>query len=362
MRDACLSISLSALQHNFRRVRQLAPHSKIMAMVKAEAYGHGAVLVAAALPQADAFGVAFLEEALMLRRAGITQPIVLLEGVFSAEEMATAVRHQLAVVVHQASQIQFLEQCVESGQLIVWLKLDTGMHRLGFSPEQALQAFQRIRAAKVTKDIGLITHFAAADIPDSEQTVQQIKSFRETQQKIMAVTGLQPFSSLSNSAGVLAWPDAHDSWVRPGIMLYGSSPFADQSAEALQLQPVMTLTSRLIAIQSVKKGQAVGYGGTWVAEKNTRIGIIAIGYGDGYPRHAANGTPVLIEGYEVPLAGRVSMDMIAVDLGDLPLQEGASCVLWGQGLSADRVAAHAGTLSYELFCKVTARVQRKISR
>lgn len=360
MRDARLGISTRALHHNMQRVREAAPYSRVMAMVKADAYGHGARLVAETLAEADAFGVAFLDEALALRAAGIRQPITVLEGVFSDNEMFEAVRQNLSVVIHQEEQVALLERCRLTGPINVWLKLDTGMHRLGLAPEAAGNAFRRVRAARITGEVGLMTHFACADQLDSPLTDQQLTRFRAVQQQLTRNGDASLPDSLSNSAGILAWPAAHGAWVRPGIMLYGSSPFPDQSAESLGLRPVMTLTSRLIAVRPLKKGEPVGYGASWVTDRDTRIGVVAIGYGDGYPRHARTGTPVLVEGRRVPLVGRVSMDMITVDLGDLPAQLGAHCVLWGEGLPADEVAAHAGTISYELFCKVTARVRREL--
>ncbi len=359
MRDVRLGISRAALHHNLQVVREAAPYARVLAMVKADAYGHGARLVAETLAEADGFGVAFLDEALALRAAGIQRPIVILEGVFSDTEMFEAVRQQLAVVVHQEEQIALLEQCRLSGPVDVWLKVDTGMHRLGFSPEAAVGAFRRIRAARIVGDIGLLTHFSAADELDSAQTEKQIGRFRGLQQ-VLGRQGERPLQdSLANSAAILAWPASHGAWVRPGIMLYGSSPFPDRTAQELGLRPVMTLSSRLIALRPLKKGEAVGYGGSWVAPQDTRIGVVAVGYGDGYPRHARNGTPVLVGGHRVPLVGRVSMDMITVDLGELPVALGAHCVLWGEGLPADEVAAHAGTISYELFCRLTARVRRE---
>lgn len=360
MREARLAISRQALHHNLQLVRMAAPYARVMSMVKADAYGHGAQLVAETLAESDGFGVAFLDEALALRAAGIRQPIAVLEGVFSDMEMFEAVRQQLSIVVHQEEQIAFLESCRLSGPIDVWLKVDTGMHRLGFSPESAVTAFRRIRAARVVGEIGLLTHFAAADELESPQTDKQIGRFRALQQ-VLTRNGERPMpDSMANSAAILAWPVSHGAWVRPGIMLYGSSPFADRTADELDLRPVMTLRSRLIAVRAVKKGEAVGYGASWVAPQDTRIGVIAIGYGDGYPRHARNGTPVLVGGHRVALAGRVSMDMITVDLGTAPVKTGDDCVLWGEGLSADVVAAHAGTISYELFCKVTARVKREV--
>lgn len=360
MRNVVLGISRQALHHNLQVVRDAAPYARVLSMVKADAYGHGARLVAETLAESDGFGVAFLDEALALRAVGIQQPVVVLEGIFSEMEMFEAVRQRLSLVVHQEEQIAFLESCRLSGPVDVWLKIDSGMHRLGFSPEAAVTAYRRIRAARIVGEIGLLTHFSAADELDSPQTEKQIGRFRALQQVLTKNGERNIPDSLANSAAILAWPAAHGAWVRPGIMLYGASPFADRTAEELGLRPVMTLTSRLIAIRTLKRGEPVGYGGSWVAPQDTRIGVVAVGYGDGYPRHARNGTPVLVGGHRVPLVGRVSMDMITVDLGQLPVSIGESCVLWGEGLPADEVAAHAGTISYELFCKVTARVRREV--
>jgi len=360
MREAELGLNLAALHHNVRRVRDLAPYSRILAMVKADAYGHGVQEVARALTEVDGFGVAFIDEARALREAGITQPIAVLQGVFNGDEMFTAVRKGMQIVVHQEEQLQIVESCRLSGPIDVWLKIDTGMHRLGFSPESAIRAYQRLCEAKVVRDVGLMTHFACADELGSRQTERQIARFRALQQTLSREDTRVINDSLANSAGIVAWPAAHGAWVRPGIMLYGASPLTDRSAQDLGLRPVMTLTSRLIAINSVKQGEPVGYGATWVADRDTRLGVVGIGYGDGYPRHARNGTPVLINGRLVPVVGRVSMDMITVDLGDLPASIGNTVVLWGEGLPADTVAEHAGTISYELFCKVTSRVKRKL--
>ena len=358
MREAVLSISRAALQHNLQRVRECMPGARVLAMVKADAYGHGAVEVVRALHGADGFGVALLQEAEALRNAGITLPITLLEGVFTAAEMQVVVLHGLTTIVHQSSQVDLFRAVAADRPVDVWLKLDTGMHRLGFALEQAAEVYRTLCALPGVRSVGLLTHFARADEPEQRHTREQIERFRALQRQLEAETGAAIPDSLANSAGILAWPGAAGSWVRPGIMLYGGSPFADRSAEALGLRPVMTLSSRLIAIRELKAGEAVGYGGTWVAPRDTRIGVVAIGYGDGYPRHAANGTPVLVNGVRVPLAGRVSMDMITVDLGDVPAAIGDPCILWGEGLPADEVAAASGTISYELFCKVTARVQR----
>lgn len=360
MRDSCLGINLSALHHNMQRVRELAPYAKVMAMVKADAYGHGVLRVAEALSEADAFGVAYFAEALTLRGAGITQPIVVLEGVFDDEEMSEAVRLGLQVVVHQEHQVRLLERCRLTGPVGVWVKINTGMNRLGFAPEFVPQVFRRLNQLPLIGKAGLMTHFACADDSASPLTERQISRFREVQRVVSRDGARDVPDSLANSAAIIAWPASHGTWVRPGLMLYGASPFADKTAEELGLKPVMTLTSRVIAVNSVRRGESVGYGATWVAVRDCHIAVIGVGYGDGYPRHARSGTPVLINGQRHSLVGRVSMDMITVELGNASARLGDTAVLWGEGLPADEVAANAGTLSYELFCKVTPRVRRQV--
>lgn len=354
MRDATLLLSREALLHNVARVRALAPQSRVLAMVKAEAYGHGATTTAAFLaPHVDALGVAFLEEALALRDAGIDTPIVLMEGVFNDYELATARAKNMHVMVHQHAQVDMLARHPQGLPLTAWLKVDSGMHRLGFRPDEVPDVYHRLEAMPAVARIVVCSHFAAADDPASPQTEQQ---FRVMQQLAAALPALP--LSLANSAAVLRLPETHHQWVRPGIMLYGSSPFVEESAKSLDLKPVMTLVSRVIAVRDIRAGEPVGYSATWAPAEDTRIAVVAIGYGDGYPRHAPSGTPVLINGKRYPLVGRVSMDMITVDIGDDNVQPGDSAVLWGTGLSADEVARHAGTISYELFCRLTSRVSR----
>lgn len=354
MRDATLTLDRGALGHNLRRVRTCAPHSRILAMVKADAYGHGARVVAAQIAhQVDALGVAFLEEALELRDAGITTPLVLMEGVFNEYELATARALNMQLVVAQPLQVDLLARCPQGQPLPVWLKVDSGMHRLGFSPADALDAYHRLEALPAVSRITLCSHFAAADEPDASRTRNQHQVMEQLAARLPALP-----RSLANSAAILAWPETHDQWVRPGIMIYGGSPFPHRSAAELDLRPVMTLHSRVIAVRELTAGECVGYGATWQAERDTRIAVIAIGYGDGYPRHARSGTPVLVNGRRYPLVGRVSMDMITIDLGQDEAKPGDDAVLWGDGLPVEEVAACAGTISYELFCKITARVQR----
>ncbi|HEX5278327.1 MAG TPA: alanine racemase [Fluviicoccus sp.] len=354
MRDATLHLSREALLHNVARVKALAPQSRVLAMVKAEAYGHGATVAAAFLaPHVDALGVAFLEEALALRDAGIVTPIVLMEGVFDDYELTTARAKNMHLMVHRKEQIDLLARHSQGQPVTAWLKVNSGMNRLGFSPEDAPQAYQRLETLPAVNRIILCSHFAAADDPDSAQTGRQLSVMNALAERLPALP-----VSLANSAAILRLPETHRQWVRPGIMLYGSSPFSGQSAESLELKPVMTLRSRVIAVQPLAAGQPVGYSATWTTPQDTRIAVVAIGYGDGYPRHAPSGTPVLVNGRRYPLVGRVSMDMITVDIGDDAVSPGDAAVLWGEGLSADEVAAHAGTISYELFCRLTARVRR----
>jgi alanine racemase len=323
--------------------------------VKAEGYGHGLLRVARTL-DADAFAVACIEEALALREAGIQQPILLLEGVFDAAELPLCVRHCLAITVHHPEQVLMLERARLEYPLWVWLKVDTGMHRLGLQPEIVAAIHQRLRnCPAVAPKMGLMSHLARADERDCDATLQQLQTFNA------ATAGLPGERSLANSAGILGWPQTHLDWVRPGIMLYGASPFMDSLAAAEDLRPVMTLSSRLIAINRLRQGEAVGYGGTWICPMDMDVGVAAVGYGDGYPRHAPSGTPVLLNGREAALIGRVSMDMITLDLRQHPeARIGDPVVLWGEGLSVERIAQVAGTISYTLLCGVTARVRIEV--
>ncbi len=325
------------------------------AAVKAEGYGHGLVRVARAL-DADAFAVACIEEALTLREAGIDRPILLLEGVFEAEELASCARHDLDIAVHHPEQVRMLECARPEQPLRVWLKIDTGMHRLGLKPETVSTAWQQLHdCPAVRSDIGLMSHLARADERACDYTVRQLETFAA------AAAGLPGERSLANSAGILSWPQTHFDWVRPGIMLYGASPFVDSLAPDEDLRPVMTLSTRLIAINRLRKDEPVGYGGTWTCPEDMDVGVAAAGYGDGYPRHAPSGTPVLINGREATLIGRVSMDMITLDLRRHPeARIGDPVVLWGEGLPVERIAQLADTISYTLLCGVTARVKREV--
>ena len=350
------TIDSAALAANLAVARSAAPNSRIMAVIKADAYGHGIVPVARALDAADAFAVARLDEAVALRKAGLTGPIVLLEGVFHPEQLALAGQLGLDLVVHCFEQIEMLEAASDSRQFPVWLKIDTGMHRLGFPVGDATQAAARLKTCKaVAGELRFMTHLACADEQDNAMTRRQIEAFEG------AVAGLPGERSIANSAGLLAWARSRADWVRPGIMLYGASPFEGSTGEAMSLRPAMTLSSELIAIKTVAAGGRVGYGSTWEAVEDTLIGVVAIGYGDGYPRRLASGTPVLIGGQPAKLVGRVSMDMITIDLEHAPeARLGDEVVLWGEGLPIERIAQAAGTIPYELLCGVTRRVTMRV--
>ncbi|HEX4894832.1 MAG TPA: alanine racemase [Solimonas sp.] len=347
------TIDLGAIQHNLGVIRRLTPRSKVMAAVKADAYGHGAVPVARALEAAgvDALAVACLEEAMELRQAHIQAPVALLEGVISSEEAALAVYERLQVVVHDHWQIELLEALPASARLSLWFKLDSGMHRLGFplSDVPRLQAVLQRRPG--WKLEGWITHLACADEPDNPFTGEQIARFDA------ALKGVPGPRSIANSAGLIAWPQARVDWVRPGLAIYGCSPMPGQTAAALGLRPAMRLESRIIAIREYEAGESLGYARTYRCPERMPVAVVAVGYADGMHRAFRNGTPVLVHGHRVPLAGRVSMDMITVDLRGVPqARVGDPVLLWGEGLPAEEVAGYAGTLSYELFCGLTQRV------
>lgn len=360
MRPLRARLSAEALSHNLAVVRRHARQSqtpvRVMAIVKANAYGHGVAFAAEALQDADAFGVASLDEGLALREIGVSKPVCLLEGLFDARELGVAARNNMSIAVHQDSQVDFLSVDLLSGaqrDIGVWIKIDTGMHRLGFAPERLDTVLKRLHAMPAVRIEGVMSHLARADELDPAPTQGQIALFAGS------TDGRALPRSLANSAGILAFADSRFDWVRPGIMLYGSSPFAHRGAESLGLRPVMTLESELIAIHDRRQGDGIGYGADYVCPADMRVGVVAAGYGDGYPRHAPAGTPLLVNGMRAPLIGRVSMDMITVDLRSVPdARVGSRVVLWGEGLPADEIASRAGTIAYELFCNVNARVPR----
>ncbi len=356
MSSAEAIIDLAALSHNFSLIRQMIhPSTAIMPMIKANAYGHGIVEVARRLTEAHAFGVATLSEALFLREQGIFQPLYVMRGFQGAEEAELCAAHGLIAVIHHPTQVACLEKITLTTALKLWLKVDTGMHRLGFGPDIFLEYYNRLlKSDNVVKPLGVMSHFA--DSNENETfTREQFTLFTAMTQHHVGPR------SLANSAALMRYPEMQFDLVRPGIMLYGVSPFVDQTAEELGLKPVMTLKSHLIAYKTVRAGERVGYGLTWRAERDTEMGIVGIGYGDGYPRHLPSGTPVLINTQECPLIGRVSMDMIAIDISSLKNAKiGDEVVLWGTGLPIERISNLAKTIGYELLCQVTGRVQRCI--
>ncbi|MCP1675027.1 alanine racemase [Natronocella acetinitrilica] len=357
-RDTRAVISTDALRHNLEVARQHADGGRVMAVIKANGYGHGLLRVAGALRQADAFAVTCMEEAIPLREAGYAHPILLLEGVFEPAELKQACRYRLDIAVHSEWQLRLLEDTRLPRPLSVWLKIDSGMHRLGFQPDAVAAIHQRLLdCAWIGPHVRFMTHLACADDRHDERTRLQVGNFD-------AVTrDLAGEHSIANSAGVLGWPEARRDWLRPGVMLYGVNPFID-GMEAPALRPAMTLKSRLIAINQYKAGDSVGYGATWTCPEDMPVGVVAIGYGDGYPRHAVSGTPVLVNDRETQLVGRVSMDMLSVDLRGLEQEVdiGDEVTLWGQGLPVERVAEKAGTIAYELLCGVTSRVHVQLGR
>jgi len=347
------TIDLAAIRHNLGVVRGSAPSSKVMAAIKADAYGHGAVPVARALEDhVDAFAVACLEEALVLREARVRAPLALLEGILSVEEARLTLRHGLQVVVHDHWQLEMLEALPRGARVSLWVKLDSGMHRLGFPLADVPGLWRRIQARPDWEFLGWITHLACADEPDNPATREQLESFGR------ALAGLPGARSIANSAGLIAWPQARADWVRPGLMLYGASPLPGRTGADLGLKPAMRLESRLIAVRDYAQGAAIGYGATWRCPEPMRVGVAAVGYADGYHRSLPAGTPVMVRDRRVAMVGRVSMDMITLDLRAAPDSRlGDPVLLWGGALPVEDIAARAGTVAYELLCGLTQRVR-----
>ncbi len=344
------TISRAALAHNLTVAKRHAESAKVWAVIKANAYGHGLERAARALEAADGLAVLDFQEAARLRIAGITKPILMLEGFFNPGDLALAHKYGLTPVIHNPEQVEMLRRSTLPGEIDVYVKVNSGMNRLGFGVESLRPAYNAVRMHRRVRNVTLMTHFAEADGAGGIKA--QLDWFNEL---------VKPFEaqsrSLANSAALLRFPEARGDWVRPGIMLYGCSPFADKSAGELGLRPAMTLTSEIVATQHLQQGERIGYGFAYEAVGEMTIGVVACGYADGYPRHAPNGTPVLVNGKRARIVGRVSMDMLTVDISDIPeAYIGTPVTLWGEGLSADEVAAAAGTLSYELLCKLTARV------
>lgn len=345
-----------ALAHNYRLAKQHAPQGRAMAVIKADGYGHGFLQVVAALPEADGFALLNSENALTLRDHGETRPLVLLEGFFDVAELRACAQAGIGVAIHHEAQLRMLETTplpATAAPLTVWLKLNTGMNRLGFRPQHAEVVVARLRAVSGVRLAVLMTHFATADEPAG--IAAQWAAFAPVAQRL----GLPV--SVANSAAILRHPIADTAWLRPGIMLYGCSPFAEQVGGELGLRPAMTLQAQLIGTQTLAAGESVGYGAIFTADKPMRVGVVACGYADGYPRIVPSGTPVLVDGQRSGTVGRVSMDMLAVDLTPCPTADvGSTVTLWGQGLPIETIAAAANTIGYELMCAVAPRVVRCI--
>jgi alanine racemase len=348
-------IDLGSLAHNLSVARSAASRSRIMAVIKANAYGHGAACVGPVLSDADALAVASIDEAVELREAGFRKPIVLLEGIFEPAELKAVLTHELQIVVHNYDQVEWLEAATIDAPVGIWIKINSGMNRLGFEPDQAMTVWRRLQQLPfpTSAELRWMSHLCCADEYENPATTRQLNCFNTA---LGVAAGER---SLANSAAVLSRPDTHLDWVRPGIMLYGASPMAPDYRLNLELKPVMTLESKLIAVHARRSGEAIGYGQEWVCPEDMRVGIVAGGYGDGYPRHAPSGTPVLVNGKAAPLVGRVSMDMVCVDLrAHSNARSGDRVVFWGEGLPVETVAAYAETISYELLCAVSPRVPR----
>jgi len=346
-------IDLSALKHNLSVVRRYAPRSRVMAVIKSDAYGHGLLRAAEAFKSADGFAILELEGAIRLREAGYQHTILLIEGFFSKSELELFERYQFCTVIHNSEQLRMISAYKRTGGLDVFLKLNTGMNRLGFTPEQFPAALELLRSNPAVGQITLMTHFACADdYKERNGVAEQLQCFNSV------TSDCSLPCSLANSAATLLYPETHADWVRPGIMLYGASPLSDTSASELDLRPAMTLTSKVIAVQYLHSGDKVGYGQTFCVDRPMRVGIVACGYADGYPRHAPTGTPVLVNGIRTRIIGRVSMDMLHVDLSGIEnAGVGSPVIFWGKGMPVDEIAQSAGTIGYELLCSLTQRIK-----
>ena len=346
------SVSPSALIHNLTVAKEYAPNSRVMAVIKSNAYGHGLIPVANVLEgRVDAFAVATIQEALELRHTGISIPICVLSGFYSADDVAALVKHDISVTVHCDEQITTVNQSDAARPLSVWLKVNTGMNRLGFAPESIKSVFHRLESSSRVSVAGVMSHLACADDVDSRSTDLQINRFVET------AGNLNTPLSLANSAGVLKWPLSHLDWIRPGIMLYGASPILDTCGTDFGLRPAMNVFATVIAVNHLAKGESVGYGLAWKSPRNTKIGIVACGYGDGYPRLVSRGAQVLAKGVRTDVIGRVSMDTLAIDLADIPqLKVGSRVQLFGEGLPVEEIAAVANTIAYDILCSINPRV------
>ncbi|MDA0823210.1 MAG: alanine racemase [Proteobacteria bacterium] len=348
-RPARVIVDVAAIVENFKVVQKKAPHARIMAIVKADGYGHGVVRVAKALAgRTDSFGVASLEEAITLREAGINEPIVLLEGPFEASELREIIAYQLDSVIHSEHQLAWFAGVAE--KLSVWIKVDSGMHRLGFAPPEIPKVVALLQAG--SHSIRFMTHLASAHHPNDRSVGEQVATFH------CAIDSYNSETSIANSSAVLSWPTVQAQWVRPGLMLYGVSPFEASVGSDHGLQPVMTVASQLISVREVASGSGVGYGRGYICPTPMRVGVVAFGYGDGYPRNATTGTPIVVAGVRTQVIGQASMDMLTVDLRPIPhAAVGDPVVLWGRELPVEEIARHAATIPYELLCRVRMRAR-----
>lgn len=344
------TVHLDNIRHNLEVARRHAPNRRIWAVVKANAYGHGLEPVARALAGgADGLAVATLGEALQLRAAGLRGPVLLLEGVVDAAQTQQALDEELELVIHTPEQLDWLASCSVPAPVRVWLKIDSGMHRLGFQPAEVGAQIERLQALPQVSSVACMTHYARADEPAHEMTLRQFE-------RVVSAVSPEVTTSLANSAGVLFWPDRQGDWIRPGIMLYGATPAPDQAAAGLGLRAGMTLTAPIIALRDLEPGEIVGYGGTYQVDRPLRLATVAMGYADGYPRHAPNGTPAAVRGQRVPLVGRISMDMLTVDVSAVPdVALGDPVELWGCQVPVDEVARLSGTIGYELLARLSIR-------
>jgi alanine racemase len=347
------TVDTAALRHNLDVLREWAPRSRVMAVIKANGYGHGLVAVARALASADALAVARVDEGLALRQAGVRTRTVLLEGVFDSGQLEASAAAGFELVVHTPEQIDLLRAAPPGATFKIWLKLDTGMNRLGFKGRAFDAAHAALSVLPVVEGpVNLFTHLSSADDPELPTTADQLAQFRA------ATASLAGERSIANSAAMLSFAEAQVDWVRPGLLLYGASPFAGSIGADYGLKPAMTLHSHVIAVKELEAGERVGYGGNWTAQRPTRLAVAAVGYGDGYPRSLTSGSPVLVNGERAPLAGRVSMDMIGIDVSGLKTlpKLGDPVTLWGEGLPVEEIAVWAETIPYELLCGISQRV------
>ncbi|MBS1170294.1 MAG: dadX [Burkholderiaceae bacterium] len=351
-RPLVATIDFAALQHNFSVVRATVPKAKTFCVVKANAYGHGLDRCARAFAASEGLALIEIENAVHLREIGWHKPIVLLEGFFDPQDIQTVAHHQLELAVHCNEQLDMLEKATLDRQLDVHLKLNTGMNRLGFKPEAMRTAYERLRVLPAVRSIKFMTHFANGEVADPAyvSVAEQVRRFQA------ATAGLPGERNLSNSGAILMYPELATDWVRPGIMLYGGTP-GGKTAEAFGLKPAMTLTSEIIAVQHINKGDAIGYGSIFIADRPMTIGVVACGYADGYPRRAPEGTPIVVDGVKTRLVGRVSMDMLTVDLTPVKgAHVGSKVTIWGEGMPIEEVAVASGTVGYELMCALSLRV------